>query len=222
MLKQGAAVVLLTLVIIISTAGQLYVLRHLPFIDCLPYKKGNNIVEQMKTPQGAIPDSFAIMFTYKKSGKELSFDQEHFPVDFDSTYEYVGRKDKLVKKGNGLAAKIVDFSMQGLSGGDTTAAIFANTSSYVLVLAKDMKNVNDWRPAFEKLVSLAKQKNMTVTLVTADAANAVGLFPNTAIAKCDATVLKTAARVNPTFFVMKGATVEKKVSYVDMDQLSLP
>ncbi len=221
LLKPTAAVVLLTIVVIITTAGQLYVLRHLPFIDCLPYKKGNNIVEQMKTPQGAIPDSFAIMFTYKKAGKELAFDQEHFPADFDSTYEYVGRKDKLVKKGNGLAAKIVDFSMQGLGGGDTTAAIFANTATYILVLAKDMKNVNDWRPAFEKVAAFAKLKNITVTLVTADAGKAVTIFTNTAIAKCDATVLKTAARATPTFFVMKGATVLQKVSYVDVDKLDL-
>src|SRR6195952_3210372 len=46
LLSSGAAIVLLIIVIIVSTAGQLYVLRHLPFIDCLPYKKGNNIVEQ--------------------------------------------------------------------------------------------------------------------------------------------------------------------------------
>jgi hypothetical protein len=45
----------------------------------------------------------------------LNFDQAHFPADFDSTYEYVDRHDKLVKKGNGLQAKIMDFSLQTFS-----------------------------------------------------------------------------------------------------------
>lgn len=222
--SSGTAIVLLIIVIIISTAGQLYVLRHLPFIDCLPYKKGNNIVEQMKVPQGAVPDSFAIMFKYKKTGKEIEFDQAHFPADFDSTYEYVGRNDKLAKKGNGLEPKIVDFSMHSIGGGDTTAAIFAQTAPYILVMAKDFTHVADWRPAYEKLLAFISDSDQTsvrsfeVILVTADAEKAQAIFKNTWIVKCDATVLKTAARVTPTFFLMKGATITAKLSYADVDK----
>ncbi len=217
--RPGAAIVLLLIVVITATAGQLYVLRHLPFIDCLPYKKGNNIVEQMKMPEGAIPDSSTILFTYKKAGKETSFDQEHFPADFDSTYEYVGRKDKLIRKGNGLQPKIIDFSLQGLGGTDTTTAIFAQTALYILVLAKDMVHTEEWRPAFEKILAVTQQKHMTLILVTADANKAVTLFKNIPIVKCDATVLKTAARVTPSFFLMQQATVIGKFSYVDADKL---
>ena len=36
--KPAAAVILLILVTAATTAGQLYVLKHLPFVDCLPYK----------------------------------------------------------------------------------------------------------------------------------------------------------------------------------------
>ncbi len=218
-LSSGAAIVLLVVVIIASTAGQLYVLRHLPFIDCLPYKKGNNIVEQMKVPQGAVPDSFAILFKYKKSGKEIEFDQEHFPADFDSTYEYVGRHDKLVKKGNGLEPKIVDFSLHTLAGADTTAAIFEQETPYILVLAKDFNQVTAWRPAFEKTLAKARQKNIHLILVTADAEKALTLFTHIPIVKCDATVLKTAARVTPTFFLMKGATVVTKQGFADVEKL---
>ena len=35
-----------------------YVLVHLPVVDCLPYKAGNNIPEKMLPPPGAIPDNF--------------------------------------------------------------------------------------------------------------------------------------------------------------------
>ena len=128
-----------------TAAFQWYALTYLPIVDCLPYKKGNDIVEQMKVPVGAVPDSTSIEFMYTKNGKEVRFDQANFPSDFDSTYVYVDRKDIVVKKGNGLVAKIVDFSLQSVHGTDTTAAIFANQKPYVLVFAKEMKGAESWK-----------------------------------------------------------------------------
>jgi uncharacterized membrane protein YphA (DoxX/SURF4 family) len=214
-IRPGAALLVLVLVAITTSAGQYYVLKHLPFVDCLPYKEGKNIMEQMKTPEGAVPDSFSIVFTYKKNGKQLEFDQSHFPGDFDSTYEYISRNDKLVKKGNGLEAKIIDFSLQNMNGVDTTAAIMGQDSLYILVFAKDMNRVEEWRQAFENIVSTAQQKRIPVYLVTADADNATRLLRDVPILKCDATVIKTAARAVPTYFFMQGATIIAKISYAD-------
>jgi predicted membrane channel-forming protein YqfA (hemolysin III family) len=219
LLKPVTAFVLLFGVVILVSVAQFYVLRHLPFIDCLPYKKGNNILAEMKMPAGAIPDSFAIVFTYKKGGKDISFDQEHFPADFDSTFEYVGRKDQVVKKGNGLQPKIVDFSLQGLNGADTTAAVFAQSGTYLMVLAKDFQNYNDWEAAFDQIRLHCAKFHFPVILVTADAAGATTLLKNAVIAKCDATVIKTAARVTPTFFLMQGAQIKEKYGYLDANKL---
>jgi len=218
-LRPTAALVLLLLVTITTAAGQFYVLKHLPFVDCLPYKKGNNIVQQMQTPTGAVPDSFSIIFTYQKSGKKFEFDQSHFPADFDSTYQYVDRHDKLVRRGNGLQAKITDFSLQTLSGADTTAAIFNQTAPYILLFAKDMDHVKDWSAGFEKVSQAAQQKKIPVIIVTADADRTQTAFPGQTIVRCDATVLKTAARVTPTYFLMQGAVVIDKISYVDGDKV---
>ena len=33
---------------LLTLAIQSFVLTHLPFVDCLPYKKGNNILNEMK------------------------------------------------------------------------------------------------------------------------------------------------------------------------------
>jgi uncharacterized membrane protein YphA (DoxX/SURF4 family) len=217
--KSFAAIFLLILVTTGTSVGQWYVLQHLPVVDCLPYKKGNDILEQMKTPAGAVPDSFSIVFIYKKAGKQIEFDQMHFPSDFDSTYEYLDRKDKLVKKGNGLQAKIVDFSLQSISGNDTTAAVLAQTTPYIMVLAKDMQQTEKWAGGFETIARLSKEKNIPILIVTADADNAVSRFANTTVVKCDATVLKTAARVTPTYFFMKGAAVLNKISYVDFQKV---
>lgn len=205
-------------ILAISVAGavvlQAFVLKKLPVLDCLPYKKGNNIVQQMQMPAGAIADSFAIHFIYQKNGKQISFDQAHFPDDFDSSYVYVDRKDVLVKKGNGLKPAISDFSLQTLSGADTTAAIFEN-SRYLLVLAKDFDAYRVWKNSIKEILSEAAANHITVFLVTADVNTAIDSLHSVPILKCDATVLKTAARVTPTVFFMQKATIVAKYSYAD-------
>lgn len=219
-LKPALAVCLLLVVTAVTSLGQVHVLKHLPVVDCLPYKKGNDLLEQMKTPAGAIPDSMSIVFVYQKNDKQIEFDQTAFPADFDSTYIYVDRRDKVVRKGNGLQPKILDFSLQTLSGTDTTQAVLSQTAPYILLMAKDMDNAAAWAPGFEKVKALAKEKNLPLMIVTANSDKATELFPNIPVVKCDATVLKTAARVTPTYFVMKGAVVLDKNGFEDMEKIT--
>jgi uncharacterized membrane protein YphA (DoxX/SURF4 family) len=193
---------------------QSFVLTHLPFIDCLPYKKGNNILNEMKVPAGAVSDSFAIAFKYKKNEKIVEFDKSHFPDDFDSTYEYVDRYQKLVRAGNSVP-KIVDFALQTLNGNDSTKEILSQKDKYVLLFVKDFDNVSEWQQQFEEMIKVTKQKNIPVFIVTADASKAAFLFEQITILKCDATVIKTAARVIPTYFIMQEATIIDKFSYAD-------
>jgi uncharacterized membrane protein YphA (DoxX/SURF4 family) len=200
---------------------QWYALTYLPVVDCLPYKKGNDIVEQMKVPAGAVPDSTSIEFIYTKNGKEVRFDQANFPTDFDSTYVYVDRKDIVVKKGNGLVAKIVDFSLMTAAGADTTAAIFANQKPYVLVFAKEMKGVEGWKNEFETIYKKLQAQNIDVILVTPEGDRAATVFGNINILISDATVIKTAARVTPTYFLMNRSRIVEKVAAPCIDKLFL-
>jgi uncharacterized membrane protein YphA (DoxX/SURF4 family) len=217
--SSKAAGWLLSITILCTTAMQFYVLKHLPFVDCLPYKVGNDITEQMKTPAGAIPDSISIVFKYRKKGRDIVFDQEHFPEDFDSTYQYIGREDKIIRKGNGLTAAVTDFALQTSGGTDTTAALLASAGQYILAMAKDMNDVKDWKTSLEVVNSKALLNRIPLFLVTAEPEKAAALFPNLVILKCDAIVLKTAARVRPTFLLMKGAVVTKKLAYPDADKI---
>jgi len=139
--------------------------------------------------------------------------------DFDSTYVYVDRKDIVVKKGNGLVAKIVDFSLMSRSGTDTTAAIFANQQPYVLVFAKEMKGAESWKNAFETIYKKLQAQNIEVILVTPEADRAASLFGNINILISDATVIKTAARVTPTYFLMNGSRIVEKVAAPTIYQL---
>ena len=212
------ATVLVGVVVIISFFTQIYVLYKLPFIDCLPYKTGNNLLEQMKKPANATADEFDYMFEYKKSGKSIEFSQANLPENLDSTYEFVGRNEKLVKKGNGLKANIVDFNLKTKSGNDTTQAILNQSGKYVMLFVKEFAGVE--KRISNTIINSLASKNIQVFIITADADNAP-LFTqkNVTVLSCDATVIKTAARVNPTYFVMKGADIMMKCSYADADKI---
>ncbi|HSU26990.1 MAG TPA: MauE/DoxX family redox-associated membrane protein, partial [Chitinophagaceae bacterium] len=73
---------------------QWYVLSYLPFMDCLPYKRGNNIAEKMKMPANAIPDSTVITFVYIKDGTVVEFPEKDVPKNLDKDYLFVKTYDK--------------------------------------------------------------------------------------------------------------------------------
>ena len=191
--------------------GQKQVLDHLPIIDCLPYKQGNDIVEKMKMPQGAIPDSVAIMMEFEKEGKKYIFDASNFPENFDSTYVYKDRKEVVITKGNGLKPAIEDFTLSTLNGVDTTQQLFSNPLPYVLIFAGKIDSSVPW----ETLLAKVKSKHTLVYVVTADKSGASEILKNQNILIADITLIKTAARVWPTVMVMNGSNIMQKISYLD-------
>ena len=224
--KTGSAAVLI-LTTILSFAFQWYVLVHLPAVDCLPYKVGNNIPEKMKAPPGAIPDSTVITMVYEKNGKKVEFSASKFPADFDDTYKFVTRYDKLVRKGNAEPA-IKDFNLITGGGTDTTQDLLMQ-KGYKLFLF--MKTAVDYPPSWNKefsvILTMAKGKQVPVYFITGDYDNVTawtekaGIAPYVTVLKCDATAIKTAARANPTLYLLKGGTILKKWSYADLG-LALP
>jgi uncharacterized membrane protein YphA (DoxX/SURF4 family) len=198
---------------------QWYVLKHLPIVDCLPYKTGNNIVEKMKIPEGAVADSFAINFKYRKDGKEVEFDMDHFPADFnDSAYEFVERYQKLIRPGTTIAA-ISDFSLRSMSGNDTTLAILNQGNRYVMLFLRDMSSAKKgWTNNVPVIAAACKEKNIPFFVVSAVAEMAqeqLRDIKDINYLQCDATVIKTAARENPTYIIMKQANILGK--YADAD-----
>ena len=65
-------------------------------------------------------------------------------------------------------------------------------------------------------------KHLPFFIVTSDITKAIELFGNDSginVLICDGTVIKTAARVNPTYFVMQLANIKGKYSYKKTDQV---
>lgn len=223
-LPQTGSVAVLVLATLFSFAFQWYVLIHLPVVDCLPYKAGNNIPEKMKAPPGAIPDSTVITMVYEKNGKKVEFGASQFPADFDDSYHFVSRYDKLVRKGNAEPA-IKDFNLLTGAGTDTTKAVLEAKGFKLFVFMKDVLDEHpDWNKAFSILLTMAKSKQVPVIFITGDYDHLVswagqqGIAADVTVLKCDATAIKTAARANPTLYLIKGGTILKKWSYADLER----
>lgn len=218
------SVVILFFATIFSFAFQWFTLQHLPVVDCLPYKEGNNITEKMKIPAGALPDSTVISFVYNKAGKEVEFTADQFPEDFDdSLYKFVKRYDKLIRKGN-AEPKIKDFSLQTFYKNDTTQALLQEDKYQLYVFLRNDYNQGDWPAVLQVILKSATEKNIQGFLVTSIPTETLYSSESPAVfnmllpLRCDPVVIKTAARSNPTLVLMKKGTILRKWSYADLEK----
>lgn len=205
--------------------GQLNSLKHLPYVDCLPYKVGSDLLQKMQPPPGSIPDSVAIFYTYSVNGKEVSFDAMHFPDDFDeSTYEFISRSEKVVRKGNAEPA-IKDFTLYNLNGEDTTRALLQTSGRYLLFLAKDFEdNQTGWMETWTKIYLKAREKAIPMVILSNTPVPCQQFFNETnhysvPVLSCDGTVMKTILRSKTGVVAMQGAVVSGKWSREDMNDV---
>lgn len=219
---SGKAGFLSMLLIISASFGfQYYTLKYLPVVDCLPFKTGNNILEKRMPPPGAIPDSFAIRFIYAKEGKEYEFAPAELPADL-KTYTFVSRKDKLIRKGNAEAA-IKGFDLKGQSGADSTLPILQQPITVLLISENLSRPVSAWAAAFSKVYSTATEKNIPVFMISGQPDNTLKQLAGTPFASmpvftCDNTTIRTAARTNPTLYVLQQGTIKGKWSSHDFNK----
>lgn len=199
----------------LSFAMQWYMLTYMPFADCLPFKKGNNIGEKMKIPVGARPDSFAIVFVYEKGGKSYEFSALDLPADLN-TYKFVSRKDKLIRKGN-AEPPIKGFALSGVTDIDSTQIVLGNPYAILLFCEDFSVPVSKWEKDFATLYAETKAKNIPAYLVTTQPAKALEQIKGTSFAgiqvfKCDYTAIRTAARTNPAILLLQKGTIVNKES----------
>lgn len=198
---------------------QIYVLDHLPVIDCLPFKVGNNINEGMQIPPGSLPDSTVINFVYQHNGLEVEFDAEHFPEDFnDSSYVFLRRYDKVIREGN-AKPPIKDFVIISPSGNDTTNSILNDPQDQLILFAKTIENNNaKWIKDMAELAKVLGKAGFFV--VTSDAENMTAILKQNNIdlqvMKGDLVSIKTAARTNPTLFHLRQGQILAKYGRKDI------
>lgn len=223
-LGDKPATVFMFIITIFSFGFQWYTLHYLPVVDCLPFKKGNNITDKMKLPANAIPDSTVITFVYTKEGKEIEFTADKFPADFNSkTYTFVKRNDKIVRKGSNNEPPIKGFVLTGETNTDSTSIVLQQPYAVLLFCERFTTAGKGWIQKMEMIQAAAKVKSIPCYIITAEPGEAVSVLRNTGLSnvqvfKCDYKVIETAARSNPCLYVLKSGTVLGKWSAKQLSQ----
>ena len=225
--SKNKSLLFLVITVVFSFYFQWYTLRYLPLVDCLPFKTGANILEEMKPPVGARPDSTVIHFVYEKNQKTLEYTADELPADLDSSYIFIKRYDKLIRKGN-AEPEIKDFSLLTESGNDSTRQILDLPGYRLMLISRNFPQTNPgWDREFQLLFTLAKSKNMPVFVVSSNRQEAMAWLEANALSRsiplfgCDATAVKTAARADPTLYLLKSGTILNKWSYAQLE-LAVP
>ena len=213
---SGMYIVLATVAVLFL---QWYVQRNLPLADCLPYKKGNNILELRKMPKNAIQDKFEYMFTYEKDGLKQDF-KSSAP---DSTWKFIDRKQTLIQKGSNNIPIINDYSLTTENGNDSTEDILSTKGEYYLLYIKDLEGYPENWDGDAAFIAACKKAGKQLYIVSSQIEKVKGYLGKKELLKdkintipflsCDATVMKTVARANPTLYFMDSATVKEKYGW---------
>lgn len=206
--------------IIIAFGTQWYTLNYLPVVDCLAYKVGNNIQKLMQIPPGATPNQYATFFIYEKNGVKKEFNANNIPWQ-DTTWHYVSREDKLIKKGD-VEPLIVDFVIKDFKGNDSTQQILNNEGYTFLFLVKDVNDAHrGWKSKMEHLESDCQNHGIKIYGITGSGIPSTSRFEQDnnltfPFLQMDGTVIKTMARNNPVLMLLKAGTIVGKWSYRKM------
>jgi len=224
---------LMFLVTVFSFGLQWYSLRYLPPVDCLPFKKGNSIPEKMKLPANAVPDSIVMTFVYEKQGQKTEFTADKFPADFnDSLYKFVDRYDKIVRKGRNNEPPIKGFSLMGPKIADSTGVeTISDSTGVILAQPRSLLLFNTdlpgkspaWKNDLLAVYEQANKKGIPFYFVTNNRDSAIIVYSqmgikNINVLSCDFTAIRTAARSNPTLYLLNNGVVRDKWSYANFDE----
>ncbi|WP_423735299.1 BT_3928 family protein [Chitinophaga caseinilytica] len=206
--------------VLFPVAVQWYALAHLPIVDCLPYKVGNNILDKMKPPPGSTPDVYETVMIYEKDGKQQEYTTENYPWQ-DTTWKFVDRKDKLIKKGN-AEPPIKDFILNDFNGNNMNRAVLTEPLPVYLFLVLDVSKAGKgWEERMKKYQQMATEGKIVLMGVTSSSQEAVEQFKaNRGITfeflQMDGTAIKTAGRSNPCLLVLEKGTIKAKYHHNDI------
>jgi peroxiredoxin len=161
-----------------------------------------------------------MMFIYEKDGQQKEFTADNYPWS-DSTWKFVDRKDKLVKKGNAEPA-IKDFILTDLDGVNQTAAILSETKPVYLFLVQNVQKAGSgWDVKMKVLQDKWKNQNIVIYGVTASTKEEIAAFKQQhglefPFVQMDGVAIKTAGRSNPCLILLDKGTIKGKWHYNDI------
>ncbi|MFD2597446.1 BT_3928 family protein [Sphingobacterium corticis] len=214
------------LVIILSFGAGIYTMNFLPIVDFLPYKEGNNLLEQMAIPEDAEPDQYEHIYTLKnKSTGESKTVNDKVYMDEkiweDENWEIVGDpKSTLIKKG--FEPAIADLIISDMEGQDVTQELLSNPYFNFIVVSTDVTRLSSVDLlALDRINTTIREVSedypIRAVLLTASSPQNV-TFVNDQLNlvlesfNADLVPLKSMVRSNPGVLLMQNGTVIKKWS----------
>jgi len=216
--------IITVMVVVVSLGIGIYTLNFLPFIDFLPYKKGNNLPRLMTLPAGEVGDQYEIIYTLKNkaSGEEKKVSDKVYLAEElwkDENWEIIGDpKSKLVKKGYQIP--ISDLLISDANGDDMTHELIENPYYNLIVVAWDLEktNLEALRKINALVMNAAEAYNIRSVLLTASSTQEAEQISDelnllAEIFYADAVPLKSMVRANPGILLMQNGTVIDKWHY---------
>lgn len=197
--------------------------NHLPLIDFLPYKVGNNLAELMKAPEGAPTDSITTMFIYEKNGVKKKFTLEKAPFA-DTTWTFVDRQDIAVREG--YRSPIHDFVIEDPEKGDITNEILTNPSYTFLFVSDKLTDMNYGHlQEIMDVKTYAEKHGYRFIGLTNSSPRAIEDWKyeyddEMTFYSLDDKTLKTMMRSNPGLILLKKGTVYQKWGFRDVPNLA--
>lgn len=222
--SSGTQVFITAILIIVSVGIGIYTVNYLPFIDFLPYKKGNNLPALMTLPEGELGDQYEIIYTlrHKTSGEEKQVSDKVYLAEGiweDENWEIIGDPEsRLVKKG--YQVPIPDLLISDANGEDVTQQLIENPYYNILVVAwnLDKTNLDALNHVNELVTEVTETYNIRAILLTASSTQQSEQISSelsllTEIFYADAVPLKSMVRANPGVLLMRNGTVVDKWHY---------
>jgi uncharacterized membrane protein YphA (DoxX/SURF4 family) len=191
--------------------------RHLPLVDFLPFRMGQDIPAAMTAPADAPANKYNITLVYEKNGQRQEFTADSAPWQ-DSTWKYVETHSVLVTRG--YVPPIADFAIEHPSLGNISDSLLSSQWAVLVVLQKVEAGSNKYVDALRTFVQAAVDGGATVAALTSsplDVARTFAQKHNLPLEFCaaDYTTLKT-TRLNPGVLLLHYGIIAGKWSIQDL------
>ncbi|MBS1773123.1 MAG: DoxX family protein [Bacteroidetes bacterium] len=221
--NQYVGTVLMVLTVIFSFGIQWSALTHLPLYDCLPYKVGTDMVAGRKIPPGAQPDVYETIMIYEKDGVKKEFTMQNYPWQ-DTTWVFVDRKDKLIKKGN-AEPKLKDYTISDFDGNDVTESVLGQQGYTFLLYVRSVTDIDDANmDKLHVLLEDAEKNNVPFYLLCSSTKEEAEAFrkknglDKAIIYTFDGTVARSTVRSNPGLMLIESGVIKGKWAPADYPQ----
>jgi uncharacterized membrane protein YphA (DoxX/SURF4 family) len=225
--SNSVATTLMALTLAFSIWMQVYVLKHLPFKDCLAYRVGNNLLKEMTPGPDYVEAQYKNLLAYKnkKTGEIKDFDETNFPWQDTLNWEFAEKKSKMIKPAQ-HEPPIHDFVITTYDGNDITKKVLTYPGQMFILFIKDVDEAHtdniealrklelDCKKAGVPLIAISASNDIATKKFNADHHLTLDFYT------IDGTASKTAMRTNPGIMLLNNGTVSGKWSYANYPVLS--